>query len=128
MIYLAVIIAAMLACAGSGYQGWKMGIDSQIAKQAKADQSVRDENQHIAEAVDAANNVLAHALAKMRPQYTTIKQELQREINTNTVYSACVLPDGGLQRINQALAGAPTVPASSAAGGGKLPEAKPPGG
>ena len=105
-----------------------MGIDHQVAAQAKADQSVRDENQHIAEAVDAANDVLAHALAKMRPQYTTIKQELQREINTNTVYADCVLPDSGVRRVNQALAGAPTAPASAPAGGGVVPEAKPPGG
>ena len=123
MIYLGLILAALMACAGSAYQGYRMGQDAQIAAQAKADARQAIENQHIAEAVDAANSVMAKAIAELRPRYTTIRQEVQREVNTNTVYRDCRLDAAGMRLVNEALAGAPARAASAAAGEGKLPKA-----
>ena len=63
------------------------------------------ENQHIAEAVDAANAASAEAIAKIKVTNKTIQNEVRREIETNTVYSDCKLSGGGLLLANQALAG-----------------------
>mgnify|MGYP000222536327 CR=1 FL=1 len=121
MIYAAALIAVMLAFAGAVYQAFGMGIDSQIAKQAAADGRQALENKHIAEAVDAALGVTATAIAKLRPRYTTIQQEMRHESSTNTIYADCKLPAPGLRIVNDALSATPKSPASGAAGSGQLP-------
>lgn len=81
------------------------------------------ENNHVAEAVDAALSASAEAIAKLKVKNTTITNEVQHEIRTNTIYSDCKLTDRGLQLANQALdpSGAFSV------GEGKLPvKASPP--
>lgn len=75
------------------------------------------ENQHIAEAVDAANAVSAEAIAKIKVTNKTIQNEVRREVETNTVYSDCRLPDNGVRLVNEAISGA------KPAAGGKLPGA-----
>lgn len=74
------------------------------------------ENNHVAEAVDAANTAAAQAIAALKPTYTTIQGKLEKQIETNTVYRDCRLDPVGMQLLNQAL-GAGAVPAGS----GKLP-------
>lgn len=61
------------------------------------------ESNHIAEAVDAANNAAAEAIAQIKPKYTTIQNEVQREIRTNTVFADCKLPADSMRLVNQAL-------------------------
>lgn len=79
------------------------------------------ENSHIAEAVDAANSAAAQAIASIKPKYTTIQNEVQREIRTNTVFADCKLPADSLRLVNQAInAGA------IASDRGKLPAADTP--
>lgn len=105
---LAIIIAVMLAVAGAGWQGFRLGVDHEIASQHR-------EDQHVAEAVDAATTVAADAIAKLRPKYTTIKNEVEREIRTNTVYADCHNTPDVMRKLNEALS-PPSRPASASEG------------
>lgn len=110
-----LIIAALLAMAGASLGSFQLGVDHQKASQI-------DKEQTVAEAVKAANDASAQVLATMKPTYTTIKSEVRREIQTNTVFADCKLPADSLRLVNQALnAGRRTEPA----GGGKLPDPDP---
>jgi hypothetical protein len=89
-------------------------------------------NQHVAEAVDAANAVAAEnadktakAIANIKVVNKTINNEVQHETRTETVYRdvACSHTDNGLRLVNQALE-PPSAP--NAAGGIKLPRANTP--
>jgi len=108
-----IIIACLLAVIGSGAGGFKLGIDHEQASQAR-------EDQHIAQAVDAANAASAQAIASLKIVHKNISNEVRREVETNTIYRDCVLPANGVQLANQALAG--TKPADSS----KLPKADTP--
>ena len=79
------------------------------------------ENNHVAEAVDAATSAAAEAIAKIRPTYTTIQGKLEKQIETNTVYRDCRLDPVGVQLLDQALKGGAISP-----GSGKLPDSDPP--
>lgn len=109
-----LIIACLLAVMGAGAGGFKLGVDHEVAAQAR-------EQNHIAEAVDAANNAAAQAIAKIKVTNTTIQNEVQREVQTNTVYAECRNTSPGLRLLNQALTG------DKPAGDGKLPKADAPG-
>ena len=85
-------------------------------------------NQHVAEAVDAANAVAADnaektakAIAKINVTSKTIYNEVQHETRTQTVYRDvnCSHTDDGLRLVNKALD--PTEP-QNPAGGIKLPK------
>ena len=101
-----LIIAALLAVLAAGAGGFRLGVDHEQAAQKR-------EDDHIAQAVDAANAVTAAALSNMRPKFTTIKNEVQREIVNNPVYIDCRVPAAGVALVNRALEGA-TLPASAA--------------
>lgn len=109
-----LIIAALVAVLSAGAGGFKLGADHEIAAKAR-------EDKHVKAAVDAATEVSAKAIASIRPKFTTITNEVQREISTQTVYRdvACSHTPDGLRLVNQALAGGEP-PAPS---GGKLPDA-----
>lgn len=79
------------------------------------------ERNYVAEAVDAANAAAAQAIAQIKPKYTTIQNEVQREIRTETVYADCRHSPDGLRLVNQALNGG-----AEPAGGRKLPAADTP--
>lgn len=91
-----LIIAFLVAILGAGAGGFKLGADHEVAAQAR-------EQNHIAEAVDAANTASAEAIAKLRPKFTTIQNEVQREIRTNTVYADCRHSQEALKLVNKAL-------------------------
>lgn len=110
-----LIIAALLAVLAAGAGGFKLGADHEVAAQAR-------EAKHITEAIGAATDASAKAIAALKVKSTTITQEVQREIKTNFVYSDCKLTPGGLQLANQALA----TGGAFALGGGKLPQADAP--
>ena len=93
-----LIIACLVAVIGAGAGGFKLGKDYEYASQAR-------EDQHIAEAVDAANAASAKAIASLKIVNKTIQNEVRREVETNTIYRDCVLPANGVQLANQALAG-----------------------
>lgn len=103
-----LIITALLAAIATGAGGIKIGIDIERASQAR-------EDEHIAQAVDAANNAAAEAISKIRVTNQTIRQEVERETRTNTVYVTCHHTTAGLSGVNSALTGEPS-------SGGKLPQ------
>lgn len=107
-----LIIAALVAVLAAGAGGFKLGADHEIAAQ------VREQN-HIAEAVNAANTASAEAIAKIKVVNTTIKQELEKEVRYEKVYTdpGCVNTPNGMRLINEALTG------GKPAGDGKLPKA-----
>jgi DNA-binding protein len=94
-----LIIAGLIAILAAGAGGFKLGSDHEVAAQAR-------EQNHIAEAVDAANSVAAEAIAKIKVTNKTIQNEVRHETETNTVYRDCKLTPNGLLLANQALAGA----------------------
>lgn len=95
-----IIIAAILACIGSFFYGQQVGGDSEIAKQKKLDDVVR-------EVKEAAQEGAATAIAAQQPINRTIVQKATREIETNTVYRECVNTPGQLRNINAAITGQP---------------------
>ncbi len=111
---LYVIIGFLLALAGAGAGGFKLGSDHEVATKAR-------EQKHIAEAVEAANNAAAQAIAKIKVVNKTIQNEVQREIQNNIVYRDCKHSPDGLRLLNEALAG------SKPAGDSKLPRTDPVG-
>jgi len=108
--YLIIACLAGILAAGAG--GFKLGADHEIAAQAR-------EDKHVAAAVAAATDVSAKAIAGIKVTNTTIRQELEREIRTNTIYAECKHSPGGLSRLNEALA------KPQPAGGRKLPGSDP---
>jgi uncharacterized protein HemX len=109
-----LIIAALVAVLAAGAGGFKLGADHEIAAQAR-------EQNHIAEAVDAANTASAQAIAGIKVINKTIQNEVQREVQNNIVYRDCKHSPDGLRLLNEALTG------SKPTGDSKLPKADPPG-
>lgn len=105
-----LVLAALLAVMAAGVQGFRMGVDHEVAAQAR-------EDQHIAQAVDAANGVAAEAIAKLRPKYTTIQNEVQREVTTEVRYTDCRHSAGVMLQLDKAL----RPPNAASAVGGELP-------
>ena len=115
MNFTAIAVAvALLTGLGGFIGGMKVGMDHERANQLSKQES-------IAEAVDAANNASAAAIAALRPVYTTLQGKVTREIETNVVYRDCKLSPDGLLLANQALAGG-----SKPSGSGELPKADAP--
>lgn len=106
-----LIVAVLLAILSAGAGGFRLGADHEVAAQAR-------EDKHVAKAVEAATAVSAQAISKIRPKYSTINAEVQREIRTNTIFSECTLPANSLRNVNKALTNGPET-----TDGGKLPEA-----
>ena len=104
-------IACLLAILGAGAGGFKLGVDHEVASQARAEKLVQDAGEKMTQAA-------ATAIAQLKPKYTTIQNEVQREIVTKTVYADCRHSPDGLRLVNQALDGG-----AAAASDRKLPEA-----
>lgn len=103
----ASLAAVLLAAAG----GFKLGVDHEVAGHARAEKLVADASAKMQETAAAA-------IATIKPKYTTIQNEVQREIHEKTVYAECRNSAGGLLLLNQALTNGP-----KPAGGGQLPAA-----
>lgn len=103
-------MAWVASIASAGWVAYGAGQDNITAFNAKAEQIVRDTR-------EAAQTGAAQAIAANRPRNTTIVNEVQREVQTNTVYRDCRHTPDGVRGINEALTGKRPEPA----GGGKLP-------
>lgn len=110
--YLLVVV--VVAYFAAGLAGFRLGVDHQKAQEV-------EKTELVAEAVDAANAASAAVLASIRPKYTTIQNQVEKQIETNTVYRDCRLDPVGLQLANQALNGG-----SKPSSGGELPKADAP--
>jgi hypothetical protein len=96
-----ILGAVVFWVASVGSASWYsigIGEDKIIAKQA-SDDKIRQQT------FDDAQRGAAAAIAANKPLNTTIVQKVQREVQTNTVYSECRLPASGLQLANQAITG-----------------------
>lgn len=94
------LVAGVLlaAIAGTGV-GFYLGVDHQQARDAREERLVQ-------QAADAATQAAGRAIAAIRVNHTTIKQELQREIHKEPVYLDCRHSPDGLRLVNEALGGA----------------------
>jgi hypothetical protein len=108
-------LAFIVISVSSFLYGASVGEDREYAKRAREDKIVADSRA-------VMSTVAAEAIAKNRPINTTIRQEVEREIKTDTRYVDCALTDGVFDNANAALTG------RKPAGDRKLPRTKPPGG
>jgi hypothetical protein len=109
---LAALVALLVAVGGAYVKGRADGSDHEIARLARDDDI---EQRATVAAADAA----ASAIAGMQVKQVTIRQEMQREVRTNTVFRDCRSGDGPVRLLNDTI-GAPAPPAS-AARAGELP-------
>lgn len=100
-LILAAILAAVLSGAGGVWYGMDLGRDRLLAQQAKESKIVEDTR-------ELARLGAADAIAANKPRNVTIKQEVQREILTNTVYADCRHTADQMRRINEAIVGGRT--------------------
>ena len=105
-----VIIGFLLALAGAGAGGFKLGADHEVASQARQDK-------YVAQAIQVATDTSAKAIAEQKKVFTTIQGKVIHETSTNTIYADCKLPADGLRLVNEALNGG-AIPVGS----GKLPK------
>jgi uncharacterized protein HemX len=94
--YALLALAAAIALAAAG--GYKVGVDHMKAEQL-------DRKELLEAVADEAANTAARAIAQLKPKYTTIQNEVQREIVTKTVYANCRHSPDGLLLANQAING-----------------------
>lgn len=105
-----LLLAAVVA-GGAYWQGRQDGRAGCEAEEARAARLAQKAGQ-------ASATAAAKAIARMQVRHTTIRQEVEREIEVRTVYRDCRHSPEQLQRINAALGPAG---AGSAAGGGGVP-------
>lgn len=106
------LLGMTLAFAGGTWYGTGLGEDKEYAKRAREDVIVT-------KVQDTATQAAADAISKIRVRNTTIRQEVEREIQTDTRYiTDCRHPVGVYQRVNEALTGEPR---KESAVDGKLP-------
>lgn len=110
-LLLAIVLGWGASVGGAFFYGEGVGEAREKAGQADREALVR-------EVRDAGQKGAADAIAKLKPRNVTIRQELEREIQTNTVYRDCRVPPGGVRLANEALTGR-----AEPAGGGELPRA-----
>jgi hypothetical protein len=103
--WVLLIVAAIF---GGG--GFTLGMEHIEASQAREDGRTE-------KAIAAGAEAAAKAIANIKITNTTIQNEVQREIKTNTIYADCRHSADGLRLINDAIRG------SQSAGDSKLPSA-----
>lgn len=96
--YAGAALGAVLLVGGAFGYGVKVGADGELATQARVEEVRKAAEQ-------SAQLGAAVAIAKIKISNTTIRGEVQREIQTNTVYRDCHLPADGVRLINEALTG-----------------------
>lgn len=107
MLAAGLVYAAIVG--GAYVKGEAVGRAAQVAEQSAVNDAVKDTR-------EAALQGAAEAISKIKITNTTVRGEVQREVQTNTIYRDCKLPADGLRIANDAIAGQRTQPA----GGGKL--------
>lgn len=116
LLHILLALAGLCGALAAYLQGRADGEAAVIAETAREERLARS-------ASDAAASAAAAAIARISVRQVTIRQEVEREIQTRTEYRDCRHSAEQLQRINAALSGSP----ASAPGGGELPAAGPAG-
>lgn len=112
-------LLAVAALAGAGYAGWwTRDLQAEAAEGArlKAEDGSRKLLRELADGFSASTE---KAIGGIRVTNQTIHQKAIHEVQTNTIYGGCVLPDAGRMLVNQARSAAN-------ADGGTLPAATAP--
>lgn len=109
LVKYGIAVAVVL---GALYAAYSHGISVAEGRQAAAELAMQQTR-------EAAQQGAAEAISKIKVTNTTIRGEVQREIQTNTVYSDCRVPADGLRLANDAIQGR----GAGTAGSGKLPAA-----
>ncbi|WP_457427888.1 hypothetical protein [Roseateles sp. P5_E7] len=114
MISPYVLLAAggawLASLAAAAHLAYGAGLDAETAAQAREDKAA-------AVAADAAASAIAAAIPKITVRHQTVRQELEREIQTREVYRNpdCDTGPDSLQRFNAAIgATAAAIPRSGA--------------
>lgn len=89
---------AVTIALGALYAAYSHGISVAEGRQASAELAIQQTR-------EAAQQGAAEAISKIKVTNTTIRGEVQREIQTNTVYRDCRLPADGLRIANEAITG-----------------------
>jgi len=110
-----VILSFVVAWAGSvaaaGWWSYGAGQDHEIAVQSREDAAGR-------RAADIAADVSAKAIAKLEIKHVTIRQDLEREVQTREVYRDCRSGPDAVRLLNATIGAEPAAP--DAARGGEL--------
>lgn len=106
---LLTLLGMALSFASGTWYGTGLGEDREFAKRAR-------EEAIVTKAGEAAQLAAAGEIAKIKPRNITIRQELDREIQTRVEYRDCRHGPDGLRLINEALTGR-----AESADGGQLP-------
>ncbi|GKS97320.1 hypothetical protein [Acidovorax sp. SUPP2825] len=93
---LLALLGMTLAFASGTWYGTGLGEDREFAKRSREDAIVTQVR-------DAAQLAAAGEIAKIKPRNITIRQELDREIQTRVEYRDCRHGADGLRLINEAL-------------------------
>lgn len=95
-----LVFVLLLGAAGAGgfWYGGEVREDALTAQQSREQKLVDQVQTAVVQAV-------AKGVSQIKVNNTTIRQEVEREVHTNTVYADCRHPPEQLQRINAAIAG-----------------------
>ena len=93
-----IILLNILITVGVGVGGFKLGVDHEQSSQLK-------EEKHISQAIEAATQSAAQAIANIKVVNKTIHNKIEHEVRTETVYNNpdCRHTANGVLLINQAL-------------------------
>jgi hypothetical protein len=101
-LLLGAAAAWLATLAAAAHLAYGAGKDAETAAQSREDKAA-------AVAADAAASAIAAAIPKITVRHQTVRQELEREIQTREVYRnpACDTGPDSLQHFNAAIPGAP---------------------
>jgi hypothetical protein len=105
------LLAAAVAGGAAGWLAYGLGQDAEIARRSESEARVLA-------AVARTQGIAAGAIAKAKVFHAPIRERIEHEVRTETVYRDCVATPGVLRDVNAALTGEP-VPA----GDGLVPPA-----
>lgn len=105
------LLAALVAGGSAGWLAYGFGRDAEIASRAESDARVLA-------AVKDTQDVAASAIARAKVFHAPIRERIEHEVRTETVYRDCVATPGVLRDTNATLTGE-----AMPAGGGLVPPA-----
>jgi hypothetical protein len=104
MINPYALLGAGILAVSLAVGGFTFGVKYQRGQEARAEQL-------IARVRDEAQRGAAEAIAQIKINNTTIRQQLETQVRENTVYRDCKLDPDSFRLLNDALSGAPGQPA-----------------
>lgn len=117
---LILFAGALVASAAGGWVVRDLQADAEELARLESEKRITAKMQELADKIDTSTT---KAISNIRIENRTIHQKAIHEIQTNTIYADCVLPESGRLRINAARSSANAagarVPAAADAAGGR---------